>query len=309
MNLRPMLVLLAVAALPGCAGFGNPHNWIPGVVEAGRQVELVQEGFQFTEGPVGTAEGGLYFTDLRASRVHYLDPRGKLSVYREPTGEMNGLALTAKGELVGIESGGKRLSRFNPEGPRTELTRGDGVHPLVAPNDLIVDAKGGIYFTDPHNRPVVAGRKHQIYYLPPGELKAIVMDESMKRPNGLTLTLDGKRLIVADTVDHVLPVFDVGPDGRLSNRRAYAKLLDIKEGQDSGADGIAIDREGRLFVTCVTGVQVFDPRGQYLGNIQVPRKPTNVAFAGPGKRTLYITAREGLYRIPTLTQGPDRLGK
>jgi gluconolactonase len=198
---------------------------------------------------------------------------------------------------------------LSTEGPRLELTRGDGVHPLVAPNDLIVDAKGGIYFTDPHTRPIVPGRKHQIYYLPPGETKAIVVDESMARPNGLTLTLDGKRLIVADTVDPVLPVFDVGPDGRLGNRRAYARLLDIKEGTDSGADGIAIDRDGRLFVTCATGVQVFDPEGRYLGTIQVPRKPTNVAFAGPGKRILYITAREGVYRIPTLTQGPARPGK
>jgi gluconolactonase len=304
-----LLFVLAVMTVSGCAGFGNPHNWIPGVVEEGRQVELVQEGFQFTEGPVGTADGGLYFTDLRASRVHRIDPNGKISVYREPTGEMNGLALTPKGELVGVESAGKRLSRFNPEGPRTELTRGDGVHPLVAPNDLIVDAKGGIYFTDPHNRPIVPGRKHQIYYLPPGELKAIVVDESMTRPNGLTLTLDGKRLIVADTVGVELPVFDVGPDGRLSNKRPYARLLDIKEGADSGADGMAIDSQGRIFVTSATGVQVFDPAGQYVGTIQVPRKPTNVAFAGPGKRILYITAREGLYRLPTLTRGPDRLGK
>ena len=256
MTKRSILVLLAVALLPGCAGFGNPKNWIPGVIDAGRQVELVQEGFQFTEGPVGTADGGLYFTDLRASRVHYLDPRGKLSIYREPTGEMNGLALTPKGELVGVESAGKRLSRFNPEGPRTELTRGDGVHPLVAPNDLIVDAKGGIYFTDPHSRPIVAGRKHQIYYLPPGELKAIVVDESMTRPNGLTLTLDGKRLIVADTVDHVRSFaaglsspkqplantdFDTGKPTRQGEYRmvdeTYAKLLDTysdKQLQPSG---------------------------------------------------------------------------
>src|SRR5690242_583628 len=119
-----VLAVLAATTFSGCAGFGNPRNWIPGVVETGRQVELVQEGFQFTEGPVGTADGGLYFTDLRASRVHRIDPNGRISVYREPTGEMNGLALTPKGELVGVESAGKRVSRFNPEGPRTELKIG-----------------------------------------------------------------------------------------------------------------------------------------------------------------------------------------
>jgi gluconolactonase len=101
----------------------------------------------------------------------------------------------------------------------------------------------------------------------------------------------------------------VQPDGSLRNRRAYAKTRDIPPGKDSGGDGIALDRDGRLYVTAITGVQVFDKSGNYLGNIVVPKKPTNVAFSGPGKRTLYITAQEGLYRIQTLVQGPDRLGK
>jgi gluconolactonase len=83
----------------------------------------------------------------------------------------------------------------------------------------------------------------------------------------------------------------------------------LEPGEDSGADGMALDRAGRLFVTTATGVQVFDRTGDYLGTIAVPRRPTNVAFAGPGKAMLYITAREGLYRIRTLMRGPDRLGK
>ena len=97
--------------------------------------------------------------------------------------------------------------------------------------------------------------------------------------------------------------------GTLKNRHVFMRLRDIPSGADSGGDGMAIDAEGRFYVTAITGVQVFDKTGQYLGNIPVPKKPTNVAFAGPRKSVLYITAQEGLYRIPTLTQGPARLGK
>jgi gluconolactonase len=148
-----------------------------------------------------------------------------------------------------------------------------------------------------------------VYYLPPGATQAIMVDDTTTRPNGLTLTLDGRVLIVADTVEHDLYAWDVQPDGTLRNRRPFMRLRDIPDGKDSGGDGMAIDAEGRFYVTAITGVQVFDRTGQYLGNILVPQKPTNVAFSGPRKRVLYITAQTGLYRIPTLTEGPPRLGK
>jgi gluconolactonase len=228
---------------------------------------------------------------------------------REKSNTTNGLAYTRKGELVGAEGTGKRISRIDRDGKATELTTGDGEMPLMAPNDLIVDAKGGIYFTDPGPRPLVAGRKAYVYYLPPNSAKAVAVDDSIVRPNGLTLTLDGKTLIVVDTVGDTVFAFDMQPDGTLRNKRAFAKLRDIPSGKESGGDGMAIDRDGRIYVTAITGVRVFDRKGEYLGNITVPKKPANVAFSGPGKRTLYITAQEGLYRMPMLTAGPDRLGK
>ena len=197
----------------------------------------------------------------------------------------------------------------NLGGPPRDLTRGDGKRPLTAINDLIADARGGVYFTDPHTRPIVPGRKVHVYYLPPGSQTARVVDDTIVRPNGLTLTLDGKTLLVDDTVGADVFAFDVRKDGSLANRRVFAKLNDIPQGEDSGADGMAIDREGRVYITSMRGVQVFDAAGRYLGTIAVPRRPTNVAFAGPGKGVLYITAREGVYRIRTLTRGPERPGK
>jgi gluconolactonase len=280
------------------------------VLSPDARVELVQEGFQFTEGPLDTPDGGLFFTDLgKPSRIFRLDASGKIAPYVDSTQRANGLAYMRNGTMVSVEAEGKRVIRIEKNGAIAEVTRGDGEKPLLAPNDLIADSKGGLYFTDPGPRPVVPGRKVHVYYLPPGSSKAIVVDDTMVRPNGLTLTLDERTLIVADTVEHDLVAFDVQPDGRLRSARAWARLRGLKDNEDSGADGMAIDRAGRVFVTSATGVQVFEKDGEYIGTIPVPRRPTNVAFSGPGKSILYITAREGLYRIRTLTRGPDRLGK
>jgi sugar lactone lactonase YvrE len=148
-----------------------------------------------------------------------------------------------------------------------------------------------------------------VSYLPPGAKEAIIIDGDVARPNGVTLTRDGKTLIVNDTIGPVVFAYDVQPDGSVKNKRPFGQLRDIPEGKESGADGMALDSEDRVYVTTVAGVQVLDAKGQYLGTIKVPRQPANVAFGGPDKRTLYITAREGLYRIKMLSQGPNRVGK
>jgi gluconolactonase len=291
------------------ATHAQAQSGIAGVVAAGAEPELVQEGFTFTEGPVGTSDGGLYFSDIRVNRIYHLDPNGKINLAREQTNGANGLALNHDGELLAAEGDGKRISKRSREGTVTTVTEGIEGKPLMAPNDLILDAKGAIYFTDPGPRPLEPGRICYVYYLPPEAKQPTVIDDKITRPNGLTLTADGKTLIVDDTVGSIVYAYDVQPDGSVKNKRTFAQLRDIPEGKESGADGMALDREGRLYVTTLPGVQVFDAGGQHLGTIKVPRQPANAAFAGPDKRTLYITAREGLYRLKMLAQGPDRIGK
>ena len=298
----------AVALLAGAAHAQSPGG-IAGVVAPGVMPELVQEGFVFTEGPVGTPDGGLYFSDIRPNRIHYLDPGGKISLVREQTNGANGLALTRDGDLIAAEGEGKRISKRSRDGMVTTVTEGIAGKPFLSPNDVLVDAKGGIYITDPGPRPVVPGRTAYVYYLPVGAKEPVVLDDQIARPNGVTLTRDGKTLIVNDTLGPTLYAYDVLPDGSVKNKRTFAQLLDIPEGKESGADGMALDREDRLYVTTVAGVQVFDAAGKHLGTIKVPRQPANAGFAGPDKRVLYITAREGLYRINMLAQGPDRIGK
>ena len=298
----------AIALLAGAARAQSPGG-IAGVVAPGVVPELVQEGFVFTEGPVGTPDGGLYFSDIRPNRIHYLDPSGKISLVREQTNGANGLALTRDGDLIAAEGEGKRISKRSRDGTVTTVTEGIAGKPFLSPNDVLVDAKGGIYITDPGPRPVVPGRTAYVYYLPAGAKEPVVLDDQIARPNGVTLTRDGKTLVVNDTLGPTVYAYDVQPDGNVKNKRAFVQLRDIPEGKESGADGMAVDREDRLYVTTVAGVQVFDAAGKYLGTIKVPRQSANAGFAGPDKRVLYITAREGLYRINMLAQGPDRIGK
>src|ERR1700686_1073190 len=149
--LHPAMVLAAFT-LPLLAQ--SPAG-IPGVLAPGVMPELVQEGFTFTEGPVGTADGGVYFSDIRVSKTFYLDPAGKITLVRENTNGANGLALTNEGELLFAEGDSKRVTKRSRDGTITTLTTGTAENPMLAPNDLIVDAKGGIYIPDPGPRPVV----------------------------------------------------------------------------------------------------------------------------------------------------------
>jgi gluconolactonase len=273
------------------------QSGISGILSAGTTPELVQENFQFTEGPVGRADGSLLFTDIRVNRIYELDLTGRAAVFRTGTKSANGSALMRTGELLAAEGDGKRIVKSTGSDWNVVVSQSADRKALLAPNDLILDAKGGLYFTDPGPRPVVSGRKAYVYYLPVGASVPVPLDDQLTRPNGLTLTLDGRTLIVDDTVGDTIYAFDLQSDGTVKRKRPFAQLHDVVAGQESGADGMAIDSDGRVYVTSATGVQVFDSAGHYLGTIKLPRQPANVALAGPDKRTLYITAREGLYRL------------
>ena len=304
------LILLFVALAPPAPQGLQRAAGIAGVVAPDAAVELVQEGFAFTEGPVGRSDGGIYFTDSRPSRIYRLDPNGKINTFRESADNADGLALDSKGNLFAAErTGNPRITRTDARGLVTPIvTQSPGGQPFNAPNDLLLDSRGGIYFSDPCLR-LGPGCRAYVYYLPAGATHPLVVDDQMVYPNGLTLTADGKTLIVDDNVGGTIYAFDVQRDGTVKGKRPFAQLRDIPPGENSLGDGMALDRDERLYVTSVTGVQVFDRHGQYLGTIKVPRIPSNVAFAGPNKRTLYITARQGVYKLQMLSQGPNRPGK
>ena len=140
----------------------------------------------------------------------------------------------------------------------------------------------------------------------------LLLDDQIQRPNGISLSIDEKTLYVDDTEGEYVYAFDVQPDGTVKNKRQFAKLREPEKGSlglRSRADGMALDSKGRLYVATASGIQVIDPRGEYLGTIRVPSVVRNVAFGGPRRQTLYMTALESLYRVQMLSEGPDGRAK
>lgn len=291
-----------------------PQPEIRDVIRAGTRPQLVKDGFRGLEGPVPTPDGGLYFTALDENRIYKLDRDGKIAVWRENTNRTNGLYLLKDGRLLGAEGNGPRIIAIAPGGTVTALATGYGGKVLRQPNDLIPDRKGGIYFTDPAPRPAPDAAPKEpgnVHYIRPGG-EVLLIDDQIARPNGITLSLDGKTLYVDDTEGEYVYSFDVQPDGTARNKRPFVKLHDPEPGSlglRSRADGMALDSNGRLYVATASGIQVVDPRGNYLGTIRLPSIARNVAFAGPDRRTLYMTAFEALYRVELLSRGPSDRAK
>jgi gluconolactonase len=314
--------LVALILAIGMTGAQSPtpqQTAIRRVIAADARIELVRGGFQGVEGPVPTPDGGLYFSDVTANRTYRLDKNGSISIWRENTKGTNGLFLLKDGRLLGAESTGQRIVAVSPDGRVTALATGFGGKALRSPNDLIGDKKGGIYFTDPAPRRAgIAPEEHgNVHYLRVnGEV--LLLDDLIERPNGVTLSLDEKTLYVDDTEGEYVYAFDVQPDGSVKNKRPFVKLRDPVQGPlgpRSVADGMALDSNGRLYVATASGVQVIDPRGEYLGTIRVPAATgpgapvRNVAFGGHRRHTLFMTARESLYRVQMLSEGPSGRAK
>jgi len=285
------LLTIAPAAQRGGAGQGARDitvTAIPGVVAAGAAWNVAWQGTDNADGLVGTADGGLLFAQEQPRRISRLDATDHVSVFLSDTHGVGSIGIDSKGRIVAVERtctdpGGRPEQCTEPTAisvltpTRAVLADRFEGKPLGRLNDLVVDTKGGVYFT-------VGGA----YYVgPSGGVKSLGDD---LRTNGVMLSRD--ETIVFVTNGNVIVAFDTLPDGRVTNRRNFATL----EAGGNG-DGMAIDDEGRLYVTSAQGVQVLSADGKYLGLIPTPRPAISVAFSGPEKRTLYIVGSGAL--------GPD----
>ena len=255
---------------------------IPGVIAAGTTWELVWADFKTADGIVGTPDGGLLFAQEQSDSIRKLDANNHESVYLPDARGPGAVSMDNQGRVYAVQrtctDPGRPFSASCPELTRVSVVApeqkvlansfADG-KPLGRLNDLIADGKGGAYFT-------VGG----IYYVNPQGLVSTVADQDI-RTNGLMLSRDGKTLYVTNVTTIV--AFDVQADGTTRNRRDFGGLTG-----DTGADGMAIDSVGRVYVTASTGVHVLGPDGKHLGLIPTPRVPITIAFSGPDKKTLYV---------------------
>ena len=278
MILRVNAICLTIVTLLGAQDFTNLH------------VEQIATGFAGGEGPVWSRAGYLLFSDYEAGRIYKYVPGKTPEVYRDASNGANGNTMDKQGRLYTCEYKSRRVTRTDREGKIEVLADKFEGKRFNAPNDIVVRRDGHVYFTDPHYTPL----EHRdldffgVYHIPPdGRIEAIARWKT--RPNGITLSPDGKILYVANTEEKSIHAFDLDRQGRASNDHVAIANL------ESGADGIRTDRKGNLYLA-VRGVVIYSPDGKLLGKIHPAVNPRNIAFGDRDFKTLY-TIGNALFRV------------
>ena len=286
-------MLVSLLLTVGCNHPDNPGRKT--LLSSDAAVAKRAGGFQFTEGPAADKQGNVYFTDVRAGRIFKWSLDGTLSTFMENTGNANGLFFDKSGNLIACAGGKGQLVAIAPQGAVTVLADRYNGKPFNSPNDLWIDPKGGIYFSDPRygSRENLPQDGEHVYYLSPDRKRLIRVIDNLVRPNGVLGTPDGKILYVADQGASQTFAYTINPDGALSDKTLFAP---------QGSDGITMDEHGNVYLTAAA-VTIYDKRGTLLKTIDVPEQPSNVCFGGKDRKTLFITARTSLYSIPMQVKG------
>lgn len=300
------------------------------IAEDVRPVKLA-EGFVFAEGSVWLNDK-LYFTDMYfephnnwvgdpgKSRLIEMSANGSYKVLTSGM-QMNGTILSKGRNLLVCDMFGHRVIEVDPstgEVVRVVLDNVDGKS-IDGPNDLVMDAKGGIYVSDPQFTPDAEKNQPgtQVYYVAPdGSSKVVIPAGEFAMPNGVEVSPDGKTFYVNNTWkspgDNFVWAYDIQEDGSLANKRIFAELNvtpemlsneDVGSRRDTVADGMAVDTDGRLYVTTLAGVQIFDKTGAYIGTIWLPKNAANCAFGGENGDILYMVGWSNAWAIQTKVKG------
>jgi gluconolactonase len=273
-----------------------------GLIASGATLQRISNQFAFTEGPAVDSVGNIFFTDQPHDNIWKWETDGTLSLFKHGTGRANGLYIDENDNILACADEKNMLELITPEKEIRVLYKARKHKRLNGPNDLWLDARGGIYITDPYyqrpywkrKKPTLKGQ--YVYYLPPGKKKLITVEETLKQPNGIVGTPDGKQLFVADIGAGKTYKYDISPNGLLQSKQLFVA---------QGSDGLTLDNRGNLYITG-DGVTVYNPAGQKIEHIPVPAKWTsNVCFGGREKNKLFITASEAVYVIQMNVKGVE----
>jgi gluconolactonase len=259
-----------------------------------KKATLLKGGFQFTEGPVWIG-GRLLFSDITPNQIIQLNADGGTSIFRNNSGGANGNAVDPAGNLVTCEGDNHRVTRTTG-GTINSIADTYDAKPFNSPNDVIVRNDGTVYFTDPNysGNPNIQDAE-AVYRIPAGGGAPVRINATFTKCNGIALSPDGNVLYVVDNGAGTLMAATLAGDGTPG---AFSKLADTP-----GGDGMAVDDAGNLYLADTGGVDVFDKTGKALGTITLAEQPANCTFGGADRRTLYITARTGLYALVTNVPG------
>ena len=264
-------------------------------------LKLISKQFSFTEGPAVNKEGDVYFTDQPNNQIWKYTTTGKLTLFMDKAGRSNGMYFDHKGNLIACADENNQLWSIT-SGKKVKVLLNDfGGKKLNGPNDLWIDPKGGIYFTDPYyqrnywtrQKPEIEAQK--VYYLPAGKKAVLrVATDNVTKPNGIVGSADGKYLYVADIQRNKTYQYTINADGSLSDQKMII---------DRGSDGITIDEKGNFYLTG-KGVFIYNPQGEQIGHVVVDEPWTaNVCFGGKDRSNLFITASTAIYMLPMQVSG------
>jgi gluconolactonase len=231
----------------------------------------------------------------------------------------NGLTFDTQGRLVTAEHGNRRISRIEKDGKVTPLAERYEGKRFNSPNDLVVRKNGDVYFTDPDfglrstlggtvgggDPPGLSQAKELswsgVYRVTPqGKIELLIRD--LPAPNGLAFSPDEKRLYIATSrPERLWMIYDVNADGTLANGKVFVNMGNSPE--MGGPDGMKVDKNGNIFSTGPGGIVIISPQGKHLGTIRFPEIPANLGWGDDDGKTLYVTARTGLYRVRTNVEG------
>lgn len=275
-------------------GKGSPQ--MQEILIPSEEWKVLGEGYLFTEGPIANKAGEVFFVDVPRARIFRSNLQHQVSEYQKETGGASGLGIGPDGKLYATGSQLNKVVAYDKEGNKTTVAEG------IKGNDLVVLHDGGIYVTNP-GQP--NPDQSQLWYISPQGEKKIV-DKGLRFANGITVSPDQSLLYVADSRTHWVYSYQIQPDGALTHKQKYYHLHVPDIADDSGADGMKCDRDGRLYVTSRIGLQVCDQAGRVNCIIPAPTASggcSNVCFGGPEMKTMFLTSNGKVYYRKVKTQG------
>lgn len=295
-------LILTAFILVSAEIYSQPDGFPAKLVAEGAVIKKSGTGYAFTEGCSTAPDGRVFFTDQPNDKIYCWNEKDSIILFKEGCERSNGTFFDKRGNLVCCADLHNRLISYNPAGELTEVySRGFNGMYLNGPNDLWIDKKGGIYFTDPyfHRNYWEPGHKQQqdiqaVYYLKPnGEIIRVIDD--LGQPNGIVGTPDNRYLFVADMKERKTWRYTIGPDGTLNGKKLFAP---------EGSDGMTIDSKGNIYLTFFK-VHIYNKKGVKIGEMKLPEGPSNLCFGGADRKTLFITARTSVYTLQMKVKGVE----
>jgi sugar lactone lactonase YvrE/enterochelin esterase-like enzyme len=274
---------------------GRGSQQLQGILLPGEDWTLVGKDYQFTEGPAANAKGEVFFNDIPAGKTYKIGPDGKPSVFIADSKKANGQAFGPDGRLYAVATETHQVLAYDAAGKAEVIADGiDG-------NDLVVRHDGSLYVTNPRG-----GREpSRVWYVSPkGEKKTV--DTGVRFANGVTLSPDQSLLYVDDTLTHWVYSYQVRPDGSLAYKQRYYHLHEPDTADNTSADGMRVDRDGRLYVATNMGIQVCDQAGRVNCIIPTPNgRIANLCFGSEHFDTLYATCGDKVYKRKVKVKGAN----